>query len=88
MEMSLMFANLVKSFGINKLFGDDAQMIVDATNTLSEHYVLYSTIKNWFQSNYDKNHAGYITKSDLADIYRQAVASKWYNNRVAIRYNW
>ncbi len=85
-ELSLLFAKLAHELKNSEnppfkddhrkyaIYGDggDVQGAVDALLASWEPYIL---VRTWFENNFDNVGTGYITRDDLAEFYRQAIAT-------------
>ena len=85
-ELSMLFAKLALELkdSENPPFKDDHRKIAvygdggnsqGAVNALLASWEPYILLTTWFENNFDNANTGYITRDDLANFYRQAVAT-------------
>ena len=85
-ELSLLFARLASDLknGETELFNDDHRRIAiygdggdvqGAVDVLLASWNDYDMVRTWFENNFDNVGTGYITRDDLAEFYRQAIAT-------------
>jgi len=85
-ELSLLFAKLASELKNSDTppFKDDhrksaiygnGNTVQGAVNALLLSWEPYILIRTWFESNFDNVGTGYITRDDLAEFYRQAIAT-------------